>query len=276
MTDCIGKYYYRGASFRKLPFPDPAEFYTGTCFYEILRVIEGSCVFLEDHLDRLNESLRLSGLSFRPGFDRVSAIIQGLIRRNGLVSGNIRLIMRVMQPEPPELFSCCISFAYPVAAQYEQGVPTAIHFTSRSDPNVKKFSPLHQKDMLSFRAERNIYEVLLADEHDCITEGSRTNVFFIRHNTLFTSPGNTVLKGITRDKVFAICKELNYNIIEKPISIDDLNSMEASFLTGTSPKILPVCRVDDRLFAVDHPMMRTLMDSYDRLISAEIERIRMA
>lgn len=276
MTDCIGKYYSRGDSFRKIPFTYSMDPYTGTSFYEVLRVIEGKCIFLGDHLDRLNESLRLSGISYSFGSDQVFSILQGLIRRNGLLSGNIRLIVRVSKTEPPELFSCCIPFSYPNAAQYEQGVSTAIYHISRANPNVKQFNPLYQKEMLTFMADRNIYEALLVDEQACITEGSRSNVFFIRHNALFTAPGNTVLKGITRDKVISICKELNYMLIEDPISINDLNSMEALFLTGTSPKILPVCRIDDRLFNVDHPMMRILMEAYEQLIRAEIDRSCMS
>ena len=274
MIDCIGKYYYEGASFRKIPFPSSQEFNSGTCFYEVLRVIEGCCIFLDDHLVRLNESLRLSGISFRLSPDQVFALLQGLIRRNKLVSGNIRLIVHVKTPEPPILYSCCIPFSYPLEEQYKQGVSTAIYHTSRANPNVKQLNPLYQKEMLSFMAERNIYEALLADEHDRITEGSRSNVFFIRHNTLFTAPGNTVLKGITRDKVFLLCKELNYKLIENTISIEDLNSIDALFLTGTSPKILPVCRIDNRVFRVDHPMLRSLREGYDQLIRTEIDRKR--
>jgi branched-chain amino acid aminotransferase len=276
MADCIGKYYAKGDSFRKIPFTHSVEPFTGTSFYEVLRVIEGSCIFLGDHLDRLNESLRLSGISYSLGSDQVFSILQGLIRRNGLVSGNIRLNVRVSKTEPPELFSCCIPSSYPDAVQYELGVSTAIYRISRANPNVKQFNPLYQKEMLSFLADRNIYEALLVNEQACITEGSRSNVFFIRHNALFTAPGNTVLKGITRDKVISICKELNYKLIEDSISINDLNSVEALFLTGTSPKILPVCRIDDHLFNVGHPMMRTLMETYDQLIRAEIDRSCMS
>jgi branched-chain amino acid aminotransferase len=274
MTDCIGKYYYEGASFRKIPFPSAPEFFSGTCFYEVLRVTEGCCIFLDDHLVRLNESLRLSGISFRLARDQVSAVIQVLIRRNGLVSGNIRLMVHVKTPEPPELYSCCIPFYYPLAEQYKQGVSTAVYHTLRSNPNVKQLNPMYQKEMLSFMAERNIYESLLADEHDRITEGSRSNVFFIRHNTLFTAPDNAVLKGITRNKVILLCKVLNYKLIKNAISIEDLNSTEALFLTGTSPKILPVCRIDNRVFMVDHPLVKSLMESYDQLIRTEIARNR--
>ncbi len=108
---------------------------------------------------------------------------------------------------------------------------------------------------------------MLRDEKNCITEGSKSNVFFIANERVMTAPGDQVLKGITREKVFLLCNKLNYKIIECPISIDTLYSMEAVFLTGTSPRILPVNRIDEISYSTGHPMMRNLMKAYDDLIS---------
>ena len=109
---------------------------------------------------------------------------------------------------------------------------------------------------------------------NCITEGSKSNVFFIRKECVMTAPGDKVLKGITREKVISFCNKLNYKLIECPISIDTLPSMEAVFLTGTSPKILPVNRIDQITYSTGHPMMKNLMAAYDDLIQEDISRWR--
>ncbi len=46
--------------------------------------------------------------------------------------------------------------------------------------------------------------------------------------------------------------------------------MEAVFLTGTSPKILPVNRIDEITYSTGHPMMKNLMAAYDDLILGRI------
>lgn len=116
------------------------------------------------------------------------------------------------------------------------------------------------------RAE-NLYDALLVGEDETITEGSKTNVFFVKKATLYTAPGDMVLKGITRQKVFDLCKQLNYKIIERSISIITLHKYEAAFFSGTSPKILPIRRIANIQYDVTHPVVKTLMTAYDNLIT---------
>jgi branched-chain amino acid aminotransferase len=274
MFECTGAYYSRDNSFFETASWHKDWFETGKCYYEVLRVMDGTCLFAEDHLLRLNESIRLSGLNFSIELSPVSAVIRELIRRNKLKSGNIRLALRVTDSNPPVLYACCVPFSYPDPIQYEQGVPTAVYRKVRSHPNIKRYYSGYQKQMHEFMQNRNIYEVLLLDEEDRITEGSKSNIFFIRENLVITAPGENVLKGITREKVLNLCNKLFYKVFEESISIDNLATMEAVFLTGTSPKILPVCRIDGRPFSVNHPLMRRLMEAYDRMILSEIEHSR--
>ncbi len=47
--------------------------------------------------------------------------------------------------------------------------------------------------------------------------------------------------------------------------------MEAVFLSGTSPKILPVNRIGRISYSTVHPMMQNLMAAYDELIREDTE-----
>ena len=273
MAEWLGTYYSENFCLKETATLTEEAFETGKSYYEVLRVIDGICIFLEDHLNRLNESVLLDGLTFSLQLNPVSETIRELIRKNNLSEGNIRLVLQA-NDDTPGLFIYCVPFSYPEPGQYAAGVSTAVFQRVRSNPNIKLYDPLYQQQVTEFRAARNVYEVLLADESGCITEGSRTNVFFILNNVLFTAPGEFILKGITRQKVIQLCNELNYKVIEKSISIETLNTMEAVFLTGTSPKVLPVNAIDGQSFAPDHPMIWTLMEAYDRLIS--LERARRA
>jgi branched-chain amino acid aminotransferase len=119
--------------------------------------------------------------------------------------------------------------------------------------------------------EGDCYEIILENDDGYISEGSRSNLFFIRENTLFTSPVEDVLPGITRKKVIEIAESLGIELHERGVRRDELYHFEAMFLTGTSIKILPVLSVEKYRFDTNHPILRSLMESYDRCIESYIE-----
>lgn len=274
MPEYCGTYYSEDLSFKKTSFLSIAAFEAGACYYEVMRVMDGNCLFIEDHLNRLQRSVSLSGLKYTFNFQEVSAIIRELIRRNELVSGNIRLVLQAKENRQPVLYTYCVPFSYPSRELYEQGVATAVFKIVRNNPNIKQYNHGYQQQMRDFILKTGIYEALLQDDMNCITEGSKSNVFFIREECVMTAPGEKVLKGITREKVIVLCSKLNYKLIECPISIDTLPSMEAAFLSGTSPKILPVNRIDQIHYSTGHVMMKNLMAAYDDLILEDISRSR--
>jgi branched-chain amino acid aminotransferase len=272
MADYRGSYYSENSSFKKISSLSSAIFETGACYYEVMRVMNGSCLFIEDHLKRLQASVSLSGLKYTFSIQDVSAIIRELIRKNELTDGNIRLVLQVKESHPPVLYSYCVPFSYPSRELYEKGVPTAVFKIVRTNPNIKQYNPVYQRQLQDFILKSNIYEALLQDDRNCITEGSKSNVFFIRNECVMTAPGENVLKGITREKVIYLCSKLNYKFIECPISIDTLPSMEAVFLSGTSPKLLPINRIDQVSYSTGHVMMKNLMEAYENLILEDISR----
>jgi branched-chain amino acid aminotransferase len=274
MIECIGKYYSEGISFKDIAYFDEAVFNTGVSFYEVMRVFDGVCLFFEEHVSRLKESMRLSGCRFTPDSALIRNIIPDLLSRNKLKSGNIKLVVHVGDSNSPIIFTYIIPHVYPSRAMYIKGVNTAVYKIVRKDPNVKRISPEIRKQLSGFIIEKKIFEALLVDENAFITEGSKSNVFFIKSNTVYTAPDETVLKGITRDKILKLCKHLNYNVIEKSVSINNLNTMEASFITGTSPGVLPIRKINRLLFAVDNLLLNALRKEYNTLIRLYIEMHR--
>jgi branched-chain amino acid aminotransferase len=121
-------------------------------------------------------------------------------------------------------------------------------------------------------AENGFYEVLLADNFDRITEGSRSNVFFVTGKELVTSPGSKVLLGITRQKTIQLAHDLNIPVIESEVNISELKQFDAAFITGTSPKILPIKKTEGFTFNHQNKVVRQLMKSYDDLIDGYLKK----
>ena len=56
-------------------------------------------------------------------------------------------------------------------------------------------------------SDKMLYEVLLVNRDGVITEGSRSNVFFIKSGEVYTPPTDAVLPGVTRTMIIRILEE---------------------------------------------------------------------
>ena len=136
------------------------------------------------------------------------------------------------------------------------------------NPNIKAMDQeLRDRTDEAIRAG-GLYEVLLTDRNGCITEGSRSNVFFIRGNDVYTSPSEKVLLGVTRSKVIEIIQEEGFGLHYESVKKDDLASFDAAFISGTSPKVLPISSIGDEKYDVDEPLLRDIMRWYDEAFAA--------
>jgi branched-chain amino acid aminotransferase len=263
MIDCIGAYYTANGDIIPASSLPAGLLESGLCLYEVVRVVNGRCLFVDDHLQRLAASVEMAGAVFHMSREEAGTVLERTIQRNVLQNGNLRLVWK--DENGPVLYIWPMPFSYPDATQYNNGVSVSVYRCQRQNPNVKQYVSEYQAAVKSFIAREGVYECLLTDDKGNITEGSRTNVFFIRDDRLVTAPGDLVLKGITRGKVIELCKGLQIGLSECNIPPEELASMEAAFLTGTSPKVLPVHSVGELPFRADHPLVRRLMVAYDRL-----------
>ena len=270
MAEHTGHYYSENTALKDIALLDPALFNKGISLYEVLRVQDSCCLFLEDHLQRLQESVHLSGFSYTVDLSRFRGLLGNLIYKNSLHQGNIKLVLHFTAPDSPALYAYFIPHAYPVPTMYAEGVDTALFRASRSNPNVKRLVPEIREKINHILLTKNLYEVLLV-KNNSITEGSRSNVFFIQGEKVITPPGDQVLKGIPRNKVIALCNKLNYKLFEKSVFTTQLREMDAVFLTGTSPKILGIRKIGSLVFSVANPIMNSLAEAYDALITAYIQ-----
>jgi len=94
-------------------------------------------------------------------------------------------------------------------------------------------------------------EAILLNESGQVTEGATCNLFMMRKGRLITtSITENVLEGITRDSVMELARrELDLEVVERPIDRSELYICDELFLTGTAVGIAPVVRVDHRTVA---------------------------
>jgi branched-chain amino acid aminotransferase len=118
-----------------------------------------------------------------------------------------------------------------------------------------------------FIRDTGIYEAVLLNDQKEITEGSRSNIFFVdQHKQLVSAPENEILHGITRKYVLEICHREGIKILHQPIPLYEVSRFQSSFITGTSPKVLPVWQLNGVEFRVDHPLLKLIMEKFELVI----------
>ena len=154
---------------------------------------------------------------------------------------------------------------------YVDGAKCGILRAERENPNAKVFQTSVRQKANKLISENDFYEVLLVDSLGRITEGSRSNVFFVKENQIITPLGNAVLLGITRQKTIQLAQSLGIDFLEKEVFFNELSTFDALFVTGTSPKILPVRQVGETLFNPQNKILQTLMNGYNTLIDEYVK-----
>ncbi|MBS4058495.1 MAG: aminotransferase class IV family protein [Bacteroidales bacterium] len=236
--------------------------------YEVMRVIEGKPLFVEDHLKRLATSFLLANVRMPITVETIQSRISTLIAANQVSSGNIKLVLKTRtQAEKYWFAAWFIPHFYPSPQTYSQGVSMTSMQLERKDPAVK-----FQRDWFKQRISEQLklsgaYEILLIN-NDCVTEGSKSNIFFVKAETIITPPEEQVLNGVTRQKILAVCRQQGIDCEERQVCYFELADFEGAFLTGTSPKVLAINAIDATVrFEPRHPLISRISKAYDQLIS---------
>lgn len=233
--------------------------------YEVIRIIDGIALFLEDHFARLITSVKIAGLHFEMEFYEFRQKIDDLIILNQNPTGNVKFVLSRIENEFQWSFSF-IPHIYPDIDDFHQGVLTGLLFAERENPNAKIIQSTIRERANQMIADQKLYEALLVDRNGMITEGSRSNIFFVKGNRFYTAPASLVLVGVTRKKVFECLNELAFPIIEEAVLASEIGAFDAVFLTGTSPNVLPVSYIGAVQFPVNNFIVEQLMAKYNSMI----------
>lgn len=233
--------------------------------YEVIRVINGIPLFLKDHLKRLSVSAAIAQMEIRHSEPEIRQYIIQLIEANKTKEGNIIITCL----KKMKIFF--IAHNFPDPELYIKGIYCGILSAEREKPNAKIFQTSIRQQADRLIARNGFYEVLLADHFNRITEGSRSNVFFIAENQIITPPGNEVLLGITRKKAISLAGKIGYTVVEADVFLDDLPTFQAAFITGTSPKFLPVNKINEIKYDPKNKIVQQLISDYETLIQKYIE-----
>lgn len=240
--------------------------------YEVIRIIDGVPLFMEKHLARFRSSARLLGFELNETDESISKTIKKLISQNKCFNCNVKIIMNNLNSYVQDNYTFFVKSSYPSFEQVKSGVPVILYHAERSNPNAKS-TALNYRDKIVREIEsHNAYEALLVNRNNEITEGSKSNIFAVNKNAIYTPPAKNVLPGVTRGYVMEICESLGFSVVESQINKNWLSEMDGLFLTGTSPNVLPISWVDETEFpSAENAVIIKIRESYDTLVNDYIK-----
>ncbi len=238
----------------------------GMGVFEGIRAYEtskGPAIFkLEQHTKRFMDSCKI--LQLTPPFDKDTMIQvqKEVITRNKLASGYIRPLA-FLGSEGMGLRANNLKVHVAVAAwpwgaylgkeNLELGIKVRTSSYTRHHVNVSmckaKATGHYINSILALHEAlaSGCDEAMLLDAQGYVAEGSGENLFLVHDGKLYTPQLTSCLNGITRHTIFAFAKDLGLEVIEKPMTRDEVYIADEAFFTGTAAEITPIREVDGRI-----------------------------
>ncbi|MCK5402965.1 branched-chain-amino-acid transaminase, partial [Candidatus Bathyarchaeota archaeon] len=238
-----GKYYPKKEA--KISVFDHGFLY-GDGVFEGIRAYEG-CVFkLNEHIDRLYESAKSIELIIPLSKEDFKKAILETLKRNNLEDAYIRVVISRgigtlgLNPTLCPKASIIIITDY-LEPLYEGKNATAI-IASTSRNSVTALNPmiksLNYLNNILARIEANkagVNEAIMLNQNGTICEGTGDNIFIVKAGIIITPPSAAaILLGITRQVVIDLAKDESLKIVERSITVHELNNADEAFFTGTA------------------------------------------
>jgi Branched-chain amino acid aminotransferase/4-amino-4-deoxychorismate lyase len=242
-----------------------------TVIYEVIRVINRVGVFKEDHLARLDKSLAAANIE-RPEFLRdIDSHIRTLGETNNVDNFTVKLMITMDSDSNSHYCIYIMDCFYPGRNMIEAGIHTDFMEWERINPNTKIVNSGYKDTAAALMKKYNAFELLLVNSEDYITEGSRTNVFFVKGDKLITAPSEYILKGITRKYVLSACERVGLKVTEELLKKEKLADVDGAFVCGTSLKVLPIASCGNiKIPSSENRLVKLVVDEYDKIMNEYI------
>jgi len=86
----------------------------------------------------------------------------------------------------------------------------------------------------------------MLDPQGFVAECTGENLFVVRDGKIYTPSKATILEGITRDSIVTLAQDSGFEVIEEPITRDQLYIADEIFVCGTAAEVVPVSEIDFR------------------------------
>lgn len=247
---------------------------SGRGVFETMRSYHGKIFLVDEHLKRLFCGLEDLRIKVPYGGDEIKRYLSVVLESNKLKDARLRLT--VWRGKTNVRISI---IAWPYKAQekekYQKGF-TAIISHIRQDtitkrPNIKSIDYLFFLKAYRLAKVKGKDEAVLVNSQGFLVEGSRSNIFLVKDQGLYTpSLASGCLNGITRKTVLHIARGLKIKCREILVSPKDLFEAQEAFFTNSLIELMPLTAVNNKKIGrgTMGPITGRLLKAYRREVKA--------
>jgi len=221
----------------------------GYGIFDFFKTIDGKLIFLEDHLDRFFHSAEAMHLPVEQSREELKGYLYELTKRNALQDSGVRITLTggyspdgyALAKPNMIITQKAITFDKEINAE---GIRIITYPHLRQLPFAKTLDYMMAIWLQPLIKQKGAHDVLYHD-NGLVKECPRSNFFVVTQDNEVITSGTNVLKGIIRKKVLGL-KIDGIQIVEREISMDDLQHCKEAFITSSTKNILPVTMIDGK------------------------------
>ncbi len=234
----------------------------------------GQMIFrLDDHLKRLFASARIYDMDMPYTQDVLARACRDVIKANGLARAYLRPVAYRglggfgLSADTPTDVAVAAWHMGPYLGEgvLESGIDACVSSWQRFAPNTipagAKAGGNYLSGQLIAREARRLGfgEGIALASTGLLSEGAGENLFLAFDGELHTTPASAaLLRGLTRDTVMRLARDVGIAIVERDIPREDLYLCDEVFMCGTAAEITPIRSVDGKPVGTGKPGTMTL------------------
>jgi len=217
--------------------------------FDYFLIEDGLPLFVDDYVTRFLNSAQSMHLDLKWNLDQLKEQIFQLIEANGLKDGGVRLVCSgglsedCYTPVDPGL----MIMLYPARGfsrdKYTRGTGLVSIDYQRPIPEVKTTNYVMGIRMLDAVKKAGAVEVLFNDG-SFVRESVRANIFIVTKDERIVTPGNKILKGITRKQVLKVAAS-HFPVEVRDVSVNELKDAKEVFISSSTKRVMPIVHIDD-------------------------------
>jgi len=246
----------------------------GRGVFETMRVYPTGKIFgLPEHLSRLKRGLKILKIESPLSGKRMRETLEEVLGFNHFTSARVRIIV---WQDNRRVHVAIMAFPYDPfpASQYAKGFKAII-----SQSKLNEFYLMKDVKSLNYifflkayqRAKTQGYdEALLLNRRGELVEGSRSNIFFLKDDKLYTPAlASGCLRGITRGLVIKIARQMNIEVKQAITTPQELLNVDEAFLTNSLIEAMPLTSVEGKPVGNGKagPVTLKILREYRRIVS---------
>ncbi len=232
--------------------------------------------YLEAHVARLENSAKKIGLILQHTNAEICDIVHQTIEKNThLEESNIRIVYTGgispdgVTPQGNGKLMVMVTPKYVLPDWwYADGAAVITVAMERFIPESKSTNYLSAVFAQQEAHKKGAIEAIYVDRENRVLEGTTTNFFAFKGNTLITPP-DAMLPGITRSVVLDLIKD-KFTLEMRHIDMEELKEMDEIFITASNKEIVPIIKINDMVVADGKPgeKSRQVMDLFKAYTTA--------